>query len=90
MSGLDVVPSSADAGAGDTAGCDTCLTPDCDFPGDLSALPLVELQVLHSRIVCQLEHEYLVNADGPHPVTQDRHEELVAALEARREAAPGV
>ena len=30
-----------------------------------------------------------LRADGPHPVTQDRHEELVAQLEARRDAAPG-
>lgn len=89
MSGVDVVPSPADAGAGRTSGCDTCLTPDCDFPAELSALSLVELQVLHSRVVCQLEHEYLVNTDGPHPVTQDRHEELVAELEARQDADPG-
>lgn len=89
MSGIDTVPSPADTGAGRTQDCDTCLRPDCDFPGELAALPLVELQVLHSRVVCQLEHEYLVNPDGPHPVTQDRHEELVAELEARRGAASG-
>ncbi|MFI7496085.1 hypothetical protein ACH9D2_15385 [Kocuria sp. M4R2S49] len=89
MNDLDVVRSPADTGAGRNRECDTCLGPDCDFPGELSALSLVELQVLHSRVVCQLEHEYLVNADGPHPVTQDRHEELVAELEARRDTAPG-
>ena len=89
MSGVDVATSPAGTGAGGTRDCGTCLSPDCDFPAELSALPLVELQVLHSRVVCQLEHEYLLNTDGPHPVTQDRHEELVAALEARRDAAPG-
>lgn len=89
MSGVDVATSPAGTGAGGTRDCGTCLSPDCDFPAELSALPLVELQVLHSRVVCQLEHEYLVNTDGPHPVTQDRHEELVAELEARRDAAPG-
>ena len=92
MSGVDVVPSPSGpsgTGAEGHGDCDTCLSPDDDFPAELSALSLVELQVLHSRVVCQLEHEYLVNPDGPHPVTQDRHEELVAALEARRDAAPG-
>lgn len=83
MSGLGVVPSNPAADAGGAGDCDTCLGPDCDFPASLSTLTLVELQVLHSRVVCQLEHEYLTNADGPHPVTQDRHEELVAELEAR-------
>lgn len=89
MSGVDVVPFPAGAGADGTPDCDTCLGPQCDFPADLSVLSLVELQVLHSRVVCQLEREYLVNADGPHPVTQDRHEELVAELESRGRPAPG-
>jgi hypothetical protein len=63
--------------------CDTCLAPECEFPAELSGLPLVELQVLHSRLSCQLDREYLENPDGPHPVTQDRFEEVVAALEQR-------
>ena len=89
MSGVGVVPSLAGTGAGGARDCGTCLGPDCDFPAELSALSLVELQVLHSRVVCQLEHEYLVNTDGPHPVTQDRHEELGAELAARRDTALG-
>ncbi|GAA1757863.1 hypothetical protein [Kocuria aegyptia] len=89
MSGVDVAPPPADAGAGGHRDCETCLGPDAEFPAELSALSLVELQVLHSRVVCQLEHEYLVNPDGPHPVTQDRHEELSAELEARQGAASG-
>ncbi|MUN63871.1 hypothetical protein GMA12_12110 [Kocuria sediminis] len=88
MSGLDTVPSPAGPAAGGTPGCETCLGPDCAFPAELSALSLVELQVLHSRVVCQLEHEYLTGPDGPHPVTQDRHDELVAELEARGGSAP--
>jgi hypothetical protein len=89
VSGVGVVPSPPGTGAEGHGDCDTCLGPDGDFPPELSALSLVDLQVLHSRVVCQLEHEYLVNPDGPHPVTQDRHEELVAELEARRDPAPG-
>ncbi|MEX5294703.1 hypothetical protein QYM41_05400 [Kocuria sp. CPCC 205268] len=89
MSGVDTVRSPAGTGTGSSRDCDTCLGPDCEFPADLRTLALVELQVLHSRVVCQLEQEYLINADGPHPVTQDRHEELVAELEARRDAASG-
>lgn len=65
------------------ADCGTCLAPECEFPAELSALPLVDLQVLHSRVSCQLDLEYLENPDGPHPVTLDRFEELVAELERR-------
>lgn len=83
MSGLDVVPSPAGPGTGGTPDCGTSLGPQCAFPAELAELSLTELQVLHSRIVCQLEHEYLTEPDGPHPVTQDRHEELVAELESR-------
>ncbi|HST71863.1 MULTISPECIES: hypothetical protein [Kocuria] len=81
MSELHVAPAAADAGQ-----CETCLAPECAFPAELGALTLVELQVLHSRIACQLDHEYLDNPDGPHPVTQDRHEELLAELESRTRA----
>ncbi|MFI7481864.1 hypothetical protein ACH9EU_05535 [Kocuria sp. M1R5S2] len=63
--------------------CNTRLAPDREFPAELAALTLVELQVLHSRIVCQLEHEHLELPDGPHPVTRDRHEEIVVELGAR-------
>lgn len=89
MSGVDVVPARHDGDTPATPRCDTCLGPECDFPSELSALPLVELQVLHSRVVCQLEREYLADPGGPHPVTQDRHEELVAELEAREGTTDG-
>ncbi|MEX5271275.1 hypothetical protein RCG67_17025 [Kocuria sp. CPCC 205292] len=65
----------------------TSLGPDQEFPADLTGLALVELQVLHSRICHQLDHEYLTGPDGPHPVTLDRYRELSAQLDAREEAA---
>jgi len=66
--------------------CSTCLAPECGFPEDLAVLSLVELQVLHSRVSCQLDREYLENPGGPHPVTQDRCDEVVAELERRTAA----
>ncbi|MFF0944918.1 hypothetical protein ACFYE2_11920 [Kocuria sp. CPCC 205300] len=67
----------------------TSLGPDHEFPADLAGLALVELQVLHSRICHQLDHEYLTGPDGPHPVTLDRYRELSAQLDAREGAAAG-
>ena len=67
----------------------TSLGPDQEFPADLAGLSLVELQVLHSRICHQLDHEYLTGPDGPHPVTLDRCRELRAQLDAREGAAAG-
>ncbi len=61
----------------------TFLGPDQQFPADLAGLALAELQVLHSRICHQLDHEYLTGPDGPHPVTLDRYRELSAQLDAR-------
>ncbi|MFF0991356.1 hypothetical protein [Kocuria nitroreducens] len=60
----------------------TCLGPSDLFPTDLAELSLVELQVLHSRISRQLDSEYLTDPAGPHPVTTDRHHEVVLALDA--------
>ena len=61
----------------------TCLDPADDFPTDLTSLPLIQLQPLHSRICRQLGHEYLTEPTGPHPVTLDRHRELIVELHAR-------
>lgn len=58
------------------------LAPEESFPSDLTASGLGELQVLHSRLCCQLAVEYL-RPEGPHPVSLDRHEELVAELGSR-------
>ena len=61
----------------------TALSPDEELPGELAELSLVGLQALHSRLCHRLDHEYLTNPDGPHPLTLDRHRDLVAQLEAR-------
>ncbi|MFI7494270.1 hypothetical protein ACH9D2_06035 [Kocuria sp. M4R2S49] len=62
----------------------TFLAPADPFPSDLSELGLNELQVLHSRVCRRLEQEYLADPDGPHPVTKDRCQELVAELDTRQ------
>lgn len=62
----------------------TLLAPADPFPPSLPELELTELQVLHSRVCRQLEQEYLADPDGPHPVTQDRCQELVAELDTRQ------
>lgn len=59
--------------------------PADPLPTGLAELELMVLQVLHSRIWCQLEHEYLTTADGPHPVTLDRRNDLVAELSTRQD-----
>ena len=61
----------------------TCLDPVEPLPAELAELELVELQVLHSRICRQLDHEYLTNPAGPHPVTLDRQQEIVTELDLR-------
>lgn len=63
----------------------TLLAPDDPFPLVLAELELAELQVLHSRVSRQLEQEYLTRPEGPHPVTQDRHQELVDELDTRQD-----
>ena len=59
------------------------LGPQEDFPEDLTGLGMAELQVLHSRITRQLDHDYLTDPVGPHTVTMDRGLELAAELDAR-------
>ncbi|MGQ1795860.1 hypothetical protein ACT4S5_01790 [Kocuria oceani] len=60
----------------------TRLSPVDAFPADLGSLALVELQILHSRVCLQLDAEHLDALEGTHPVTLDRHQELVDALDA--------
>lgn len=67
----------------------THLDPGEDFPAVLAELTLVELQVLHSRVCVQLDSEYLGVSGGAHPVTLDRHQELVAELAVRESFLPG-
>lgn len=69
-------------------GADTRLSPAEPFPASLVELDLVDVQVLHSRTCCQLDHEYLTDPAGPHPVTLDRHQELVAELDTRAVFSP--
>lgn len=65
-------------------GTGTQVDPAGNFPGELGELSLTHLQVLHSRVCLQLDSEYLGSPDGAHPVTLDRHQELVAELATRR------
>lgn len=51
------------------------LGPDDSFPEELLDLPVEHLQILHSRICRQLDHEHL-SLDGAHPITLDRLAEL--------------
>lgn len=77
-------PASVAPGGRSPAPVDaTCLGPDEAFPTELAELDLEVVQVLHSRICCQLEGEYRT-VEGPHPVTLDRCEELREELDTRR------
>lgn len=62
----------------------TRLSPEEPFPAEVTALPLAQLQVLHSRVCLQLEDEYLQAPEGAHPVTLERHQDLVHALAAHQ------
>ena len=59
------------------------LGPDENFPEDLTGLDMAELQVLHSRITRQLDHDYLTDPVGPHFSTMDRRQELLTELDTR-------
>ena len=60
-----------------------------DFPTDVTGLSLTELHVLHSKLCRQLDHETLTDPAGPNPLTQDRHQEVVAELDTRAATDPG-
>ncbi len=66
-----------------TGGPCSCLGPAQAFPAELGGLSMGELQVLHSRITRQLDHDYLTDPAGPHTWTVDRSFELAAELDAR-------
>lgn len=51
------------------------LTPQDDFPEDLTRIADKELQVLDSQIQRQLDYEYIVEGE-PHPETEFRHFDL--------------
>ena len=51
------------------------LTPEDEFPEDLSEVENKDLQILDSQVQRQLDHEYV--ADGePNPETEFRHYDL--------------
>lgn len=58
------------------------LAPTDFFPEDPAALTDIELQVLHSRIQCQLDHEYIHDLQA-HPDTEFRHAEVRDEIEQR-------
>lgn len=70
-------------GHGDESRPGSCLDPAETFPDALHTLSMCELQVLHSRICRQLDHEFLSDMEGPHPCTADRLHELIQELDAR-------
>lgn len=55
------------------------LTPSDPFPRDLSDLGHQDLQILHSRVQRQLDHEYVHEFDA-HPETQFRMADLEEEL----------
>lgn len=65
------------------------LGPEEDFPEDLTGLGMADLQVLHSRITRQLDHDYLTDPAGPHSATLDRCQELLSELNTRDAARGG-
>ncbi|MEO8284476.1 MAG: hypothetical protein ABI568_13925 [Pseudarthrobacter sp.] len=58
------------------------LTPEDDFPDDLSALPNQELQVLDSQVQRQLNYEYVAEGE-PNPETEFRRDDLNEEFEER-------
>lgn len=63
-------------------GGSTVLDPTEEVTPDLDELPLVDLQVLHSRVTSQIEREHL-SPEGPHPLTRDRQQDVTAELTRR-------
>jgi hypothetical protein len=60
------------------------LSPDDDFPEDLSVVSNQDLQVLDSQVQRQLDYEYV--ADGePNPETEFRHHDLDDEFQERDE-----
>lgn len=58
------------------------LTPEEDFPADLSLVPDQELQVLDSQVQRQLDYEYVAEGE-PNPETEFRHHDLDEEFEER-------
>ena len=58
------------------------LTPEEDFPEDLTDVGDQQLQVLDSQIQRQLDHEVVTEGE-PNPETEFRHFELDEEFESR-------
>ncbi|BAS10915.1 hypothetical protein AHiyo4_43370 [Arthrobacter sp. Hiyo4] len=58
------------------------LTPEDEFPEDLSKVPDRELQVLDSQVQRQLDYEYVAEGE-PNPETEFRHHDLDEEFEDR-------
>jgi hypothetical protein len=58
------------------------LTPEDDFPEDLSTLPDQALQVLDSQVQRQLDYEYIAEGE-PNPETEFRRDDLNEEFEER-------
>ena len=91
MSGFPAVVVGEQAPPAPDDEATACLDPSAPFPDDVARLSLLELHVWHSRIRRQLDQD-LLTPEGPHPLTLDRQQELVAELDARGSVAadPGV
>ena len=63
------------------------LLPEDPFPEDLSDLGKTEVELLNSRVHRELDAE-IFEAEGPHPVTEDRHFELQEELDLRDGVGP--
>ncbi|TAP43380.1 hypothetical protein [Arthrobacter sp. S39] len=58
------------------------LSPDDDFPEDLSVVPDQTLQILDSQVQRQLDYEYVVDGE-PNPETEFRHFDLDEEFQER-------
>ena len=58
------------------------LTPEDEFPEDLSALQDQQLQVLDSQVQRQLDYEYVAEGE-PNPETEFRHQDLDEEFQSR-------
>ncbi|ALV42134.1 hypothetical protein AU252_14040 [Pseudarthrobacter sulfonivorans] len=58
------------------------LTPEDEFPEDLSSIPDKELQVLDSQVQRQLDYEYVAEGE-PNPETEFRHLDLDEEFQER-------
>jgi hypothetical protein len=58
------------------------LSPEDDFPEDLSVVPDQDLQVLDSQVQRQLDYEYVVDGE-PNPETEFRHFDLDEEFQER-------